>query len=156
MTRTGAYKVEEAQKRSPKSLGDRIKRVRTAWGWSQDRLAQELNVPQQSVSCWERDQHPPVGSAMASLVRLFGLPERALVEGIGFLVPAKPDQVRPGLRVTEGSAFGGDLNLPSGRPNKAWMLSLVDDEASAEAIPEAVKRLKKAAQDGRSVWVLIR
>ena len=156
MTRTGAYKVAEAKTLQPASLGDRIRLVRTAWGWSQARLARELKVPQQSVSCWERGEHPPVGSALASLLRLFGLPEAALIEGHGFQIPAQPEQVGPGLRFTEGSTFGGDLNLPAGQPGKAWLLDLSDGEASEEATKEAIKQIKRASEAGRSVWVMIR
>lgn len=156
MTRTGAYKVAEAKTLQPTSLGDRIRLVRTAWGWSQARLARELKVPQQSVSCWERGQHPPVGSALASLLRLFGMREQALIDGDGFQIPSLPDQVSAGLRITEGSAFGGDLSLPSGQPGRAWLLDLSDGEALEQANKEAIKHLKRALESGRSVWIMVR
>lgn len=156
MTRTGAYKVAEGKALRPSSLGDRIRLVRTAWGWSQARLARELKVPQQSVSCWERGQHPPVGSAMASLLRLFGLPEQALVDGHGFQIPGLPDQVSPGLRITEGTTFGGDLSLPAGQPGKVWLMNLNGGETTEEAAKDAIKQVKRASEAGRSVWVMIR
>lgn len=44
---------------SPKTLGERIRFLRTKRGWSLLRLAAELDVDKSTVSRWERDESEP-------------------------------------------------------------------------------------------------
>jgi hypothetical protein len=52
MTRRGAYGMKTALT-SPKTFGERLRRIRLAWGWSQGRLAE--TVPHPIV--WTKHKH---------------------------------------------------------------------------------------------------
>ena len=158
MTPTSADKLKVPKSSRPKSLGARIRVIRIAWGWTQARLAIELGVPQQSISAWEHDKNPPMGSAMANLLRLFGLSkenEEFLTKGTGFTIPASPIQVSENLRIIKGGTFKGELTLPPGQPGQAWVFDLDYRDISEKTIADAVKVLRQAARDGRSAWILI-
>lgn len=54
-------------------LADKIITLRKKAGWSQDELAQQLNVSRQSVSKWEGAQSMPDMERIVQLSRLFGV-----------------------------------------------------------------------------------
>ena len=41
------------------SIGSNIRMYREAKGWSQEKLAEKLDVTFQAVSSWERDEYKP-------------------------------------------------------------------------------------------------
>lgn len=71
----------------PKTIGARIRKIRTTWGWTQGELAGRLNTDQQIISAWERDVAQPSRANIALLAEFFGLPIEALSNGEGFEVP---------------------------------------------------------------------
>lgn len=77
----------------PKTLGTRIKAVRNAWGWSQQKVAAALHVDQASVSFWERDRIMPSGAALVALSALLGCTAEALEHGVGWEIPEGPAMI---------------------------------------------------------------
>jgi DNA-binding XRE family transcriptional regulator len=69
------------------TLGCRIKSVRIAWGWSQEKLAYAIQVNQASISYWEQDRITPSGSAMVALVALFGCTLSSILTGVEWAIP---------------------------------------------------------------------
>jgi transcriptional regulator with XRE-family HTH domain len=89
----GAYGAKDKQTASPTTFGERLRRVRIAWGWSQGQLADAMGSNQRLVSHWERDIAKPSGAAMTALSNLVGLTTEALVTGKGFTTPDIPAMV---------------------------------------------------------------
>lgn len=54
-------------------LADKIMTLRKKFGWSQDELAEKLNVTRQSVSKWEGAQSIPDIERIVLMSRLFGV-----------------------------------------------------------------------------------
>lgn len=63
------------------ALGQRIQMLRTAAGWSQEQLAEQLAVTRQTVSKWERDLSMPDVDALLLLSDLFELSLDELIRG---------------------------------------------------------------------------
>lgn len=74
------------------ALGQRVQMLRTAAGWSQEQLAEQLAVTRQTVSKWERDLSTPDADALLLLSDLFEISLDELVRG------AKPE---PNSRVLD-------------------------------------------------------
>ena len=70
------------------ALGQRVQMLRTAAGWSQEQLAEQLAVTRQTVSKWERDLSTPDADALLLLSDLFEISLDELVRG------AKPEPNR--------------------------------------------------------------
>lgn len=54
-------------------LADKIVTLRKKAGWSQEELAQQLNVTRQSVSKWEGAQSVPDMEKILQMSRIFGV-----------------------------------------------------------------------------------
>lgn len=54
-------------------LADKIIRLRKKAGWSQEELAEQLNVTRQSVSKWESAQSIPDINKILQLSKIFGV-----------------------------------------------------------------------------------
>ena len=63
------------------SLGERICALRTARGWSQNQLAEALEVSRQAVSKWETDGSVPDLDKLVKLCRIFDVTLDQLVQG---------------------------------------------------------------------------
>ena len=63
------------------TLGQRIQMLRTAAGWSQEQLAEQLVVTRQTVSKWERDMSAPDVNCLVLLSDLFGVTLEQLIRG---------------------------------------------------------------------------
>lgn len=63
------------------TLGERICARRTALGFSQDKLAEQLDVSRQSVSKWETDASVPDLDKLVKLSEVFGMTLDELVRG---------------------------------------------------------------------------
>ena len=85
----GAYGKKDVQS-SPQTLGERLRRIRIAWGWSQGRFAEALGSNQRLVSHWERDIVKPSGAALTAISSLIGMTTEALLTGKGFTIPDIP------------------------------------------------------------------
>ncbi len=63
------------------SLGENIARLRAQKNWSQEELAQALDVSRQSVSKWETDASVPDLDKLVKLGEVFGVSLDELVQG---------------------------------------------------------------------------
>ena len=54
-------------------LGENIKALRTAFGWSQVDLAKKLNITKQTVSNWENENIQPSIEMLVRLSKTFGV-----------------------------------------------------------------------------------
>lgn len=62
-------------------LKEKLSRLRRKQGWTQDRLAREMEVTRQTVSKWERGVIAPTTEKLIALSRLYGVPLDELVNG---------------------------------------------------------------------------
>lgn len=62
-------------------LKEKLSRLRRKQGWTQDRLAKEMEVTRQTVSKWERGVIAPTTEKLIALSRLYGVPLDELVNG---------------------------------------------------------------------------
>lgn len=74
-------KRKPPKRRVSGSTGTRIRALRDAKGWKQDRLADELGVHLSAVSHWERGQSVPDMHHLTPLADLLGTTVAALIEG---------------------------------------------------------------------------
>jgi transcriptional regulator with XRE-family HTH domain len=156
MTR-GAYGTR-GRRPAPTTLGERLKFLRLAFGWSQKALASRLGVAQQSISNWEKDAVPPIGAARTHLALLLGIPWEALESGIGFRVPDAPPSVNlagEGLMATDEETKK-PLVLPTAAEGEGWVVE-AGSGLSTPLDPKAVLReIEKALREGGSVWVVVK
>ena len=54
-------------------LGQRIKELRTIFGWNQVQLAEKLNITKQTVSNWENENIQPSVEMLVRLAKLFSV-----------------------------------------------------------------------------------
>lgn len=135
-----------------RSLGERIKTVRSAWGWSQEEMAAMLRVDQASISFWERDRIVPSGSAMVALAALFRLDPESLETGRGFVVPDPPSQ--PSHK-RNGRKLLRSLALPTSDPEQPVLVDLSSGSAKSRALAEVSAALAEALKNGRRAWVVV-
>jgi transcriptional regulator with XRE-family HTH domain len=145
--------VPSDSKPSLKTLGDRIKAVRMAWGWSQEEMAETLRVDQASISFWERDKIRPSGSALVALAALFRTSLESLEKGKGFVLPDPPSRApiskkiaRPALR---------SVSLPGGLEDPIAIVDLLDGTSRGRQISEAMMVLVQAVKDDRKIWIVV-
>lgn len=55
------------------NMGEKILKLRKARGWSQEELAEQLNVTRQAVSRWESDAAKPDADKITALCGIFGV-----------------------------------------------------------------------------------
>lgn len=55
------------------TLGNKILNLRTAQGWSQEQLAEKINVNRQTISQWENDQSQPDIDKIVDLAQVFNV-----------------------------------------------------------------------------------
>lgn len=134
----------------PKSLGERIRSVRLAWGWTQGELGQAVNTDQTAVSAWERGIAEPSGAAMAALSSLFGVTPECLETGDHFAPRAEPHSV-PGER-----SASHQLTLPPAEPGKVTLVGL-NSRIALESISsdDAIMRIIKECKANRMVWLVV-
>ncbi len=73
------------------TFGEKVFKLRTGRGLSQDRLAELLEVSRQSVSKWERDEAMPDTDKIVGLSRIFGVTTDGLLTGEELPIPAEPE-----------------------------------------------------------------
>ena len=56
------------------SIGSNIKRIREAKGWSQEKLAEAMEVSFQAISSWERDEYKPELKTFIKLTEVLEVP----------------------------------------------------------------------------------
>lgn len=148
MTSRGAYgKAKPAV--PPSTLGARIRQVRVAWGWTQNQLADRLNIDQQMISLWERNKTEPSRTGFALLAQLMNVTKKALVTGEGFSIPDLPQGV-------SGSAEDQSItiHLPLIQPGEVASISLPGSKANLIRGKEAAQLLRGLIKSGRPVWIV--
>lgn len=55
------------------TIGEKLQTLRKARGWSQEELAQQINVSRQALSKWEQNASVPDTENVVALSRLFGV-----------------------------------------------------------------------------------
>jgi DNA-binding XRE family transcriptional regulator len=132
-------------------LGARVKAVRSAWGWSQETMADILRVDQASVSFWERGKIQPSGSAMVALSALFRCTIHELETGEGFRIPEAPTTGNdPSMRGLPRSVC-----LPPVNSTGITLVDLTSGAAQEKKTTEATKALNIANKQGRRIWVVV-
>ena len=63
-------------------LSEKIMSLRKQNGWSQENLADQLDVSRQSVSKWESGKSEPSTSNLIALSKLYGVSPEELIKGI--------------------------------------------------------------------------
>ena len=63
-------------------LADKIVRLRKKNGWSQEELAEKMNVSRQAVSKWETGAAEPSTSNLLALAKLYGVEAGELLRGV--------------------------------------------------------------------------
>jgi transcriptional regulator with XRE-family HTH domain len=154
MSRPGAYGKARIPA-VPRTLGERLRKVRLAWDWSQTAMAEALGTNQRTYSAWERDGQFPSQASMMALCRFLRLQSVALLQGRGFTVPEVP--LRLGPETGSEGRQGTLIVVPDLDPGAAAMLLHTDpDEPSKPLGPrQAVAALKDALKEGRPVWMVV-
>lgn len=134
----------------PATMGERIKAVRTAWGWSQEQMAETLRVDQASISFWERDKIIPSGSAMVALSALIRCSIDALETGQGFVVPDPPS---PAPLVDHQSLRS--VSLRSSDEGAVGVVDLTHGTSKGKEVSETMMDLVESVKSGRRVWIAI-
>jgi len=132
------------------TLGERIRAIRTAWGWSQSQVCGLLHVDQASISFWERDRVIPSGSALVALAALFRCSVEALETGSGFVISDPPFQLP---RTDHGDLRS--VSLPMSDSGPVVIVDMVDGTAKGKDLPQAITDLAEALKVGRKTWVII-
>ena len=64
------------------SLGKRLADLRREKSWTQDVVAEQLDVSPQAVSKWEKGTSEPNTSNLMALAKLYGIPAEDLLRGV--------------------------------------------------------------------------
>ena len=104
-------------------LADKIIELRKKNGWSQEELAEKLNVSRQSISKWEGAQSVPDMNRIIAMSQIFGVSTDVLLKDELDLIPASSQEAawsdsEPAPRVVtmeDASAFLEYKNMASGR-----------------------------------------
>ena len=92
------------------TIGQKITKVRTALGISQEQLAEKIDVSRQSVSKWEMDQALPQIDKVLQLCELFGISTDELINDKIAINRTAPGEVAPNKYFgTDG--FRGEANV---------------------------------------------
>ena len=96
------------------TLGEKIMRLRTAAGISQEQLAEKIAVSRQSVSKWEMDQALPQIDKVLQLCELFGVSADELLQDKITIEPVPSGEPRKNKYFgTDGFRGEANLNLTS-------------------------------------------
>ncbi len=96
------------------TIGEKIMRLRTAAGISQEQLAEKIMVSRQSVSKWEMDQALPQIDKVLQLCELFGVSADELLQEKIAIEPVSSDKPRKNKYFgTDGFRGEANLNLTS-------------------------------------------
>ena len=154
MTTRGPYKPKVAGG-PPKSLGERIRQIRIAWGWSQVTLAKVLHTDQQVVSDWERDRSAPTGASLGALAALFRLPTETLESGEGFKILDPPGSVMGGSPMSYEQIRDLQKAMPELGVGEILQVDTGASESELVQLKAAFSAIREAQKQGRQVWVIL-
>ena len=96
-------------------FADKLIALRKKAGWSQEELAQQLNVSRQSVSKWEGAQSVPDLDKIVQLSRIFGVStDYLLKDELEAQETAEPEPEQPAWKRRRGILSFGS------RPRRGW------------------------------------
>ena len=154
MTTRGPYKPKFAGG-PPKSLGERIRRIRIAWGWSQVTLAKVLHTDQQVVSDWERDRSAPTAASLGALAALFRLSPETLESGEGFKILDPPGSVSDGSHMSYEQIRDLQKAMPELGVGEILQVDTGASESELVELKAAFVAIREAHKQGRQVWVIL-
>jgi transcriptional regulator with XRE-family HTH domain len=143
-------KLPSTDPSGPATLGQRIRAVRTAWGWSQLKMAATLGLDQATVSFWEQDKIIPGGTSTVALSALFRMSIEALATGTGFLIPDPPSD----LPLLDHRSFRS-VSLPTTEPNLMGIVDMRNGTATQADTSQTIIELTDALKSGRKVWMVL-
>jgi len=139
----------------PSSLGQRIRVVRVAWGWTQAALAKALGSSQSIVSEWEKDISKPSGAPLLALANLFGLSVNALETGRGFKVSDPPDAKPEGGHMSKRQIHDLKKLLPRLAEGEILQVDVGEENAELLELKDALALIRQAKKEGRAVWLVV-
>jgi transcriptional regulator with XRE-family HTH domain len=134
----------------PETFGQRIRAVRSAWGWSQLRVASALGLDQATVSFWEQDKIVPGGTSTVALSALFRMSIESLETGRGFVIPDPPSDVP----LLEHQSFRS-VSLPTLASTQLGIVDIRNGIAKGADSSQTIFELTDALKEGRKVWVVL-
>jgi len=150
----GAYQAKKPQ--GPLvSLGQRIRAVRTAWGWTQGTLAKALGSAQSLISEWEKDISRPSGASLTALAKLFQNTAAALITGKGFKISDPPDSEPQGGQMSKRAVQELKQILPTLKEGEILQVDTTTKGSELVALKDALLTLRTARKEGRPVWLVL-
>jgi len=137
------------------TLGQRIRAVRIAWGWTQGTLAKALGSAQSVISEWEKDISRPSGASLAALAKLFENNTTGLTTGKGFQIPESPDADSRGGQLSKRDIQELKQLLPVLKEGEILQVDTMTKDSELMALKDALISLKAARNEGRPVWIVI-
>lgn len=150
----GAYQAKKPQ--GPlATLGQRIRAVRIAWGWTQGTLAKALGSAQSLISEWEKDISRPSGASLTALAKLFHNSTSALSTGKGFKISDPPEAMPVGGQMSKRSIQELKGLLPVLKDGEILQVDTGTKGSELVALKEALAVLRAAKKEGRPVWLVL-
>jgi len=137
------------------TLGQRIRSIRLAWGWTQATLAKSLGTLQHVVSDWEKDVSRPTGTSMVALAMLFRVSQVSLESGEGFAIPDSPDAKPSGGLMSKRDVQDLKRLLPCLGKGEILQVDTWSEDSEIIALKDALAALRLAKKEGRPVWLVI-
>ncbi len=112
-------------------LADKIIELRKRNGWSQEELAEKLDVSRQSISKWEGAQSVPDMNRILALSQIFGVSTDVLLkdelelDGMSGLGLQAEDTAARSVSMEEASAYLDHKNTAAGRISLGVMLCIL-------------------------------
>lgn len=150
----GAYQNLKSEGK-PTTLGQRIRAVRLAWGWTQIALSKALGSGQSLISEWEKDISRPSGATLTALAKLVDLPVKALETGRGFRIPEPPDAKPEGGLMSKRQIQDLRKLLPKLAGGEILQVDTGAEDSELVKLKEALEAIRQAQKEGRPVWLVI-
>ena len=142
--RSEPLRLERAEQ--AKTLGETLKRRRTACKMTQEFVAEALGVSRQAVSKWESGQSDPSTTNLLALAKLFGVRPEELLQVLAPMERLKREQLRPILTQWQAllvSALTSRSGLPPLRPECAQ----IAEARPVSDITQAIEAIRLALRD---------
>lgn len=118
-------------------MGERIRKLRTEKGLSQEALAMALGISRQAVAKWEGEQSAPSAANLTAMAALFEVPVTAITAPEPGEAPEEPPapEPRPGRSGKGGGLWKAALGLGGALVlGAAWLFGRAEREAASLGI----------------------
>jgi len=132
------------------TFGQRIRAVRSAWGWSQLKLASILGLDQATISFWEQDKILPGGTSTVAISALLRTSIESLETGAGFVIPDPPSD----LPLLDHHSFRS-VSLPSFAQDQLGLVDIARGTARGADTSQTIFELTDALKEGRKIWLVL-